>query len=116
MLFQQECHIFLFLLDLNAHVLHMIRIILKLKKEGDSDYTDLPNGHKRCFGDLMSHRKEIEEDNDTMYYFEGFYTLLDICLKEKVPPRSQVLEIFGKMLVNSFDIMDDTRFDLMFIQ
>ena len=77
-------------------------------KEGNTEFSELPDGKKRYFDDLMSHQDEIQRDSETMYYFEGFYTLLAICLKEKLPPRNRVLEIFGKMLVNSFDIMDNS--------
>ena len=50
----------------------MIRIILKLKKEeGDrKSFSELPNGQKRYFSDLMSHRTEIEKDSETLQNFE----------------------------------------------
>ena len=50
----------------------MIRVILKLKKEeGDrKSFSELPNGQKRYFSDLMSHRTEIEKDSETMQNFE----------------------------------------------
>ena len=79
-----------------------------LKLGGNKEKSELPDGSKRCFSDLMSHHEEIEKDSESMFFFEGFYSLLKVCLSEKCPNRQFVFEIFGKMLVNSFDIMNDT--------
>ena len=49
----------------------MIRIILKLQKEGDKEFfCELPDGRRRYFSDLMSHRSEMENDPDTMETFQ----------------------------------------------
>ena len=65
----------------------MIRIILKLKKkEGDrKSFSELPNGQKRYFSDLMSHRTEIEKDSETLQNFEvrHNYPTEAICFSEQ---------------------------------
>ena len=49
----------------------MLRIILKLQKEGDKEFfTELPDGRRRYFFDLMSHKNEIEKDPESMEIFQ----------------------------------------------
>ena len=58
-------------------VLLMIRIILKLQKEGDREFVaKLPNGQNRYFYNLVSHKKEIESDPESLKTFRGFYRQL----------------------------------------
>ena len=55
----------------------MIRIILKLKTEEDNlmlfgkekEFVTLPNGIKRSFDDLMSHKEDIIKDDSKMNIF-----------------------------------------------
>ena len=52
-------------------LLLMIRIILKLQKEGDKEFfSELPDGRRRYFSDLMSHTAEIKNDPDSMDTFQ----------------------------------------------
>ena len=52
-------------------ILLMLRIILKLQKEGDKEFfTELPDGRRRYFFDLMSHKTEIEKDLESMEIFQ----------------------------------------------
>ena len=60
-------------------VLLMIRIILKLQKEGDHEFfAELPDGRKRYFRDLLSHKKDIQNDVDSMDTFQVWINLLTI--------------------------------------
>ena len=53
-------------------VLLMIRIILKLQKEGDKEFVaELSDGRKRCFRDLVSHKTDIQNDVENMDTFKG---------------------------------------------
>ena len=62
-------------------LLLMIRIILKLQKgKGRERYYELPDGRKRYFSDLVSHRKDIESNPESMESFQGFYLLLNAAL------------------------------------
>ena len=56
-------------------LLLMLRIILKLQKEGDKEFfTELPDGRRRYFFDLMSHKTEIEKDPESMEIFQVYVT------------------------------------------
>ena len=58
----------------NGFMLLLIRIILKLQKEGDQEFVvDLPDGRKRCFKDLVSHKKDIQNDVESMDTFQVCY-------------------------------------------
>ena len=60
----------------NEALLLMLRIILKLQKEGDKEFfTELPDGRRRYFIDLMSHKSEIEKDPESMEIFQVTFFL-----------------------------------------
>ena len=91
------------------HDLHVMRIILKLPNGGDREFVELPNGKRRYFRDLMSHHKEISQ-SEKMHAFQSVILVLKLCLDEKnLPEKSnEVLEIYGKMVINSFEIQDNS--------
>ena len=91
------------------HDLHVMRIILKLQNGGDREFVELPNGKRRYFRDLMSHHKEISQ-SEKMHAFQSVILVLKLCLDEKnLPEKSnEVLEIYGKMVINSFEIQDNS--------
>lgn len=87
----------------------MARIILKLRNvEGRRQFDELPDWpegqNQRYFDDLLSHQKEIVRDPERIEAFHAFYVILQKCLGEKLPPKSDVLDIYGRILINSFDI------------
>ena len=86
-----------------------MRIILKLQNGGDQEFVELPNGKRRYFSDLMSHHKEISQ-SEKMQAFQSVILVLKLCLDEKnLPVKSDdVLEIYGKMVINSFEIQDNS--------
>ena len=60
----------------NGFMLLLIRIILKLQKEGDHEFfAELPDGRKRYFRDLLSHKKDIQNDVDSMDTFQVWVNL-----------------------------------------
>lgn len=85
----------------------MARIIIKLKNGGLRDAGKLPDGQLRYFEDLMSHHKDIVRDMDRIEAFQAFYAVLQDCLGDKLPPKPEVLEVYGKILINSFNIMNN---------
>ena len=90
------------------HDLHVMRIILKLQNGGNREFVELPNGKQRYFSDLMSHHKEISQ-SEKMQSFQSVILVLKLCLDEKyLPAKSDVLEIYGKMVINSFEIQDNS--------
>jgi hypothetical protein len=74
---------------------------------GSLETASLPDGSERRFDDLMSHQREIVRDSGRMEAFGSFFTVLQDCLGESLPPKPEVLEIYGRILINSFNIMDD---------
>ena len=86
----------------------MIRIILKLQsKSGKKLYYEVPDGRKRHFNDLVSHKKDIENDVESMESFKGFYLLLTAALLNNSLVESEVLDIYGRMMVNTHKIFND---------
>ena len=90
--------------DLVTYTYYLIRVILKLKNGGDKEFEQLPNGQKRYFKDLISHRNEIQQDENKMFIFMGIYSYLQLCFDESDLllnlPKNDVLEIFGKVFIN----------------
>ena len=69
------------------------------------EFEQLPNGQKRYFKDLISHRNEIQQDENKMFIFMGIYSYLQICLDDSELlhlPKNDVLEIFGKIFINRY--------------
>ena len=90
--------------DIVTYTYFLIRVILKLNNGGDKEFEQLPNGQKRYFKDLISHRNEIQQDENKMFIFMGIYSYLQVCLDESELllnlPKNDVLEIFGKVFIN----------------
>ena len=84
----------------------LARIIIKLKTGGSREIATLPDGSKRAFADLMSHQKEIIRDQHRMEAFNTYFEVLRQCFKDIIP-KQEVFEIYGKVLINSFNIMND---------
>ena len=94
-------------LILNNHILRlMTRIILKLTKN-DQKFVELPNGKKRYFSDLISHKEDIINYPDPYWkkiLFDQIYTGLQIWFGKHLPPKNDLLEIYGKCSINSLAI------------
>ena len=61
----------------------MLRLVFKLKKGGDEEFVELPNGQKRYFADLMSHQDEFAKNETAMELVELFYEILKSCIPIK---------------------------------
>ena len=85
----------------------MARIILKLRNGGAKECDVLPDGQQRYFDDLLTHQKEIVRDSSRIEAFQNFYLVLKDCLDKLLPPKAEVLDIFGRILINSFNLMND---------
>ena len=86
----------------------MIRTVLKLKNGGEKQYATLPNGKKRYFHDLISHQNEIICDSTKMQDFQFSYNLLQVWFKDQVPSQIEMLDIFGKLVINQFGISNES--------
>ena len=60
----------------------------------------------------MSHREDIENDKTTLKEFEETYSTLKTWMKDHLPSKSEVLDIYGKIKVNAHVISDTCPFDL----
>ena len=89
----------------------LARIVLKLKQGGLREFVSLPNGQQRYFDDLMSHQKEIVRDPTRIEAFQCFFQVLKDCFggedNNLLPPKTEILEIYSRVLINSFNIMND---------
>ena len=85
----------------------MARIIFKLKQGGLKTFANLPNGTKRYFEDLMTHRTEIVKDENRIEAFMSFFAVLQDYMLSDLPPKTDVLDIFGRVVTNTFNIMND---------
>ncbi|XP_035772624.1 histone-lysine N-methyltransferase SMYD3-like [Anopheles albimanus] len=88
--------------------LMMARIIRQLQKGGDfckGYYTDKLY---RRFNDLMPHEEDIRKDTKRIEHFHTLKVVLQRLLDEPaIPPRDELLRIYGKMCINSFNVCDD---------
>ena len=69
--------------DLFDFIRNMLRLVFKLKKGGDEEFVELPNGQKRYFADLMSHQEQFAKDETAMELVELFYEILKSCIPIK---------------------------------
>ncbi|RXG73465.1 Histone-lysine N-methyltransferase SMYD3 [Armadillidium vulgare] len=77
------------------------RVILKLKDGGGEIEEKIDNSWSRKFEDLMNHSSEVKEDISRQEHFHFIYLG-----EENLPSSSELFEIYGKVLVNSFSITD----------
>ena len=90
----------------------VVRTIIRLQTHGDEIYDELPNGKRRYFKDLMSHKDDIENDLPSLKDFNETYSILQSWMKNQLPSRSEVLEIYGKIKVNAHVLSDTCPFEL----
>ncbi|XP_057370124.1 histone-lysine N-methyltransferase SMYD3-like [Daphnia carinata] len=85
----------------------MARLIIKLQRGGDMESEHITTVWSRKFKDLLSHRKEIKEDVKRMEYFLTICGVLNEYLSDEILPNAvELLGIYGRMCVNSFNIMN----------
>ncbi|KAK9498342.1 hypothetical protein O3M35_002996 [Rhynocoris fuscipes] len=85
----------------------LCRLIYKLKKGGDQEKGNYDKNKFRFFKDLMSHYSDIKEDNRRMEHTISLYGLLkDLIGEGSLPNFSEFTGIYGRIVVNSFNILD----------
>ncbi|XP_064458536.1 histone-lysine N-methyltransferase SMYD3-like isoform X2 [Ornithodoros turicata] len=87
----------------------MARVLLKLKRMHKKDCKELlPGGRTRSFQDLLSHSNDIMNDAAVLPRFRAIWaTLQDFLGDENLPPIDEGLEIYGKLIINTFCISDN---------
>jgi len=84
------------------------RIVWRLTSGGDSDRGYYAKGLYREFGDLTSRLPRQVTEEVRVEYFNHIYESLRCLLTEKYLPSYPVaLNIFGKICVNAFNILDE---------
>lgn len=85
----------------------MARIIFKLKRGGDQERGYFLKGRFRLFKDLMSHYSDIKKDEKRMEHFTSLYAVLATYIgEENIPNTAELMGIYGRMVVNGFNILD----------
>ncbi|KAH0550734.1 histone-lysine N-methyltransferase SMYD3 [Cotesia glomerata] len=85
----------------------LARIIIKLNQGAKNERGYYTDTKYRTFNDLMSHEESIKKNIKKMEHFTSLsMVLLEFLPKEIIPEPRELLRIFGRMSVNSFNILD----------
>lgn len=83
------------------------RIIIRLEKGGAHERSFYTQTNFRVFKDLMSHYNEIKDDTQRMEHITSLAAVLNEYLgKQRIPNTAELLGIYGRMVVNTFNILD----------
>ncbi|CDW52304.1 zf-MYND and CD20 domain containing protein [Trichuris trichiura] len=88
------------------------RIVVKLNNGGENEgswfRTDYSTYERRLFKNLMSHQTRLFLESKRIREFaECCYALRSFMHSENIPFSSGLMEIFGKIVVNAFSILND---------
>uniref|UniRef100_A0A182PMG0 MYND-type domain-containing protein n=1 Tax=Anopheles epiroticus TaxID=199890 RepID=A0A182PMG0_9DIPT len=87
--------------------LMIARIVRRLLKGGDTYKGYYTSKLYRKFSDLMPHEENIRADAKRMDHFATLYVVLQRLLDEASrPTKAELLRIYGKMCINTFNILD----------
>lgn len=86
----------------------MAKIIWKLQYGGYlTKFYYSRNGYRK-FNDLMPHLENIKWDEKRMEHVESLYQVLkEYLMPEHLPNMTEFLGIYGRLCINSFNILDD---------
>ncbi|XP_054272967.1 histone-lysine N-methyltransferase SMYD3 [Macrosteles quadrilineatus] len=85
----------------------LARLVFKLKRGGGTQRGFYTKTNFRVFKDLMSHYSDIKEDKKRMEHFTSLYNVLvDFIGEDNVPNSAELLGIYGRLVVNGFNILD----------
>uniref|UniRef100_A0A182Y0G1 MYND-type domain-containing protein n=1 Tax=Anopheles stephensi TaxID=30069 RepID=A0A182Y0G1_ANOST len=88
--------------------LMMARIVRRLLKGGDTYKGYYTSKRYRKFSDLMPHEENIQKDLKRMDHFASLFVVLQRFLDEVArPSKMELLRIYGKMCINTFNILDN---------
>ncbi|XP_063889340.1 histone-lysine N-methyltransferase SMYD3-like [Scylla paramamosain] len=86
----------------------LARLIWVLKDGGEARVEKIDDKRSRRFKDLVSHRREVSRDEEQTKNLDSLMPdLRQLVGKRVMPTRDYLLEIFGKVRVNSFCLLDD---------
>ena len=102
---QLECNIMEQVVDLPDISRIMVRLLLKLSRWGEDQSETLPFSQgERRFSDLLSHSDQIEDTDD---YGNKIFQQLSKVIPEATKSWEYFKEVYGKLLINSFEISGD---------
>ncbi|XP_031626334.1 histone-lysine N-methyltransferase SMYD3 [Contarinia nasturtii] len=85
----------------------ILRIILKLNDGGGAEKGYYTDKFYRKFKDLMSHFPDIQNDQRRIEHVESLTAVLhNILTVDLMPNQTDFLAIYGRMIVNAFNILD----------
>ncbi|XP_017770088.1 PREDICTED: histone-lysine N-methyltransferase SMYD3 isoform X2 [Nicrophorus vespilloides] len=85
----------------------LARLIRKLQKGGDLVKSYYSEGNFRMFKDLMSHYTDLKENSKKMEHFVSLYGVLhEFFGGVGLPNSAELMGMYGRMCVNSFNICD----------
>ncbi|XP_033227583.1 histone-lysine N-methyltransferase SMYD3 isoform X2 [Belonocnema kinseyi] len=85
----------------------MARIIVKLNQGGGEERGYYTDDSYRKFKDLMSHYSDLKQDETRMEHFTSLCgVLFEFMGKSELPNPAELMGIYGRMCVNSFNILD----------
>ncbi|XP_072144561.1 histone-lysine N-methyltransferase SMYD3-like isoform X5 [Dermacentor andersoni] len=93
----------------DTSVRYFCRLLVKLSNKDAWSKAEMVFGKKRCFTDLMSHVEAIKNDHSRyLKEFKRLWETSKVFLDNKYLPEPEVgLEIYGKMIINSYCICND---------
>ncbi|GJQ73890.1 putative MYND finger protein [Trypoxylus dichotomus] len=85
----------------------LARLIQKLNKGGNSNRSYYMRDRFRTFKDLMSHYGDLKTDERRLEHFTALCSVLKEFLSDAIMPNSvELLGMYGRMCINSFNIID----------
>ncbi|CAG9810288.1 unnamed protein product [Chironomus riparius] len=86
----------------------MAKIIWKLQYGGYLQKFYYSRNGFRKFNDLMAHLEDIKWDEKRMEHVQSLYAVLkEYLAPEHLPNQTEFLGIYGRLCINSFNILDD---------
>lgn len=86
----------------------MAKIIWKLQYGGYLQKFYYSRNGYRKFNDLMAHLDDIKWDEKRQEHVESLYCVLkEYLMPEHLPNKTEFLGIYGRLCINSFNILDD---------
>lgn len=86
----------------------MAKIIWKLQYGGYLQKFYYSRNGYRKFNDLMPHLEDVKWDEKRMEHLQSLHAVLkDYLMPEHFPNDTEFLGIYGRLIINSFNILDD---------
>ncbi|XP_059099232.1 uncharacterized protein LOC131893268 [Tigriopus californicus] len=108
---QDECSILAENPDICDSVRMVVKLILKLdrNKECGVDNAEVYSGGTRSFEDLMSHKEHLSQEGENFTLIQKFHRVMSGLLGPKAPNFETFLEIYGRLIINGFEICDGNQ-------